>query len=61
MTVKAYDLQTCSWSTLKTYGKPPVFYQYLSYFIYVHVHIYYMYAYVCLYSLRQLESLSPCT
>ncbi|KAF3454512.1 hypothetical protein FNV43_RR04960 [Rhamnella rubrinervis] len=22
--VKAFDLQTCSWSTLKTYGKPPV-------------------------------------
>ncbi|KDO56253.1 hypothetical protein CISIN_1g0066451mg, partial [Citrus sinensis] len=22
--VKVFDLQTCSWSTLKTYGKPPV-------------------------------------
>uniref|UniRef100_A0A5B6Z672 Putative acyl-CoA-binding domain-containing protein 4-like isoform X1 n=2 Tax=Davidia involucrata TaxID=16924 RepID=A0A5B6Z672_DAVIN len=22
--VKAFDLQTCTWSTLKTYGKPPV-------------------------------------
>ncbi|XP_043721442.1 acyl-CoA-binding domain-containing protein 4-like isoform X2 [Telopea speciosissima] len=24
VTVKAFDLQTCHWSTLKTYGKPPV-------------------------------------
>ncbi|XP_043709795.1 acyl-CoA-binding domain-containing protein 4-like isoform X2 [Telopea speciosissima] len=24
VTVKALDLQTCTWSTLKTYGKPPV-------------------------------------
>lgn len=24
VTVKAFDLQTSSWSTLKTYGKPPV-------------------------------------
>ncbi|XP_042507612.1 acyl-CoA-binding domain-containing protein 4-like [Macadamia integrifolia] len=24
VTVKAFDLQTCTWSTLKTYGKPPV-------------------------------------
>ncbi|KAL3538125.1 hypothetical protein ACH5RR_001491 [Cinchona calisaya] len=24
MQVKVFDLQTCSWSTLKTYGKPPV-------------------------------------
>ncbi|XP_010259671.1 PREDICTED: acyl-CoA-binding domain-containing protein 4 isoform X2 [Nelumbo nucifera] len=24
VTVKVFDLQTCTWSTLKTYGKPPV-------------------------------------
>ncbi|XP_042517734.1 acyl-CoA-binding domain-containing protein 4-like [Macadamia integrifolia] len=24
VTVKAFDLQACTWSTLKTYGKPPV-------------------------------------
>lgn len=24
MTVKLFDLQTCVWSMLKTYGKPPV-------------------------------------
>ena len=23
--MKAFDLQTCTWSTLKTYGKAPVF------------------------------------
>lgn len=39
MAVKAFDLQTCTWSFLKTYGKPPVFiYLYLYFCVCIKSH-----------------------
>lgn len=37
MTVKVFDLQTCTWSTLKTYGKPPVCVSFFDSIILIHI------------------------